>query len=129
MNGFTSFLKKFGQDALKVLTFGSVAAEIAAPVVAAYNPAVGALLSGTAQVVMGAEVAGASAVAAAPGTDTSAQKAALAVQAVAPMAAKFCQELNLSAPTQDQVAKFNNAIVAALNIFGVAEQAAQTPAA
>jgi len=129
-NGFTSFLKKFGQDALKVLTFGAVAAETAAPVVSTFNPAIGALLTGTAQIVMGAEVAGATAVATAPGTDTSAQKAALAVAGITPLAQKFAQELNLSTPTQEQVLKFNNAIVAALNIFGIAQEATQSaPAA
>ena len=121
-NSFLSFLKKVGQDVLKVITFGSVAAEVAAPVVSAFNPAIGALLTGSAQVILGAEVAGASAVAAAPGTDTSAQKAALAVQAITPMAQKFCQEMGLSAPTQQKVLDFNNAMVAALNIFGVAQQ-------
>lgn len=129
-NGFLSFLKKAGQDVLKIITIGSEAAVVAAPAVAAYNPAIGALLTGTAQIVMGAEVAGATAVAAAPGTDTSAQKAALAVQAITPLAQQFTKALNLSSPTQEQVLKFNNAVVEALNIFGIAQEENQSaPAA
>lgn len=129
MSGFVSFLKKAGQDILKVLAIGSEAAIVAAPAVAAYNPAMGTLLSSSGQIILGAEIAGASAVAAAPGTDTSAQKAALAVQAITPLAAEFTQKVGLPPATPDQVLKFNDALVAALNVFGVFQQSAQPAAA
>ncbi len=122
---FLSGLKKFGEETLKFITFGAVAAETAAPFVSAFNPAVGALLTGSAQAVMQAEVAGATTVASAPPTATGTQKAALAVQAIEPIAQQYTNALGLSAPTQAQVQKFNDLLVAALNVFGVAEQATE----
>ena len=127
-NGFTSFLKKFGQVALKVISLGAIGAEAAAPFLSVANPALGTLLTGSAQAILAAETAGAAATAAAPSTDTSAQKAALAVAAIEPLAQQFCKAAGLPAPTQAQVLAYNNAIVAALNVFGAAETAA-APAA
>jgi hypothetical protein len=124
-NGFLSFLKKFGQDALKVITLGAVAAETAAPAVTAANPAIGALLEGSAQILLAAETAGAAAEANAPSNATGPQKAALAVAGIEPLAQQFCQKLGLSVPTQEQVAQFNQYLVAALNVFGVVQQANQ----
>lgn len=121
---FLSGLKKFGEEALKFITFGDIAAATAAPFVSAFNPAVGALLTGSAQAVMQAEVAGATAVSSAPPTATGAQKAAIAVQAITPIANTYTKTLGLSAPTQEQVAKFNDLLVAALNVFGTAQQEA-----
>ena len=122
-SGFTSFLKKFGQIALKVITFGAEGAEAAAPFLAVANPALGTLLTGSAQAILAAQVAGEAAVANAPTADTNAQKAALAVQAIEPLAQEFCKAAGLPAPTQAQVMAYNNAIVAALNVFGAAETA------
>lgn len=126
-NAFTSFLKKFGQVALKVITFGAVGVEAAAPFIDVANPALGTLLAGSAQAILAAETAGAAAVANAPSADTGAQKAALAVTAITPLAENFCKAVGLPAPTQEQVLAYNNAIVAALNVFGAVEAA--TPAA
>lgn len=125
-NGFMSFLKKFGEAALKVITLGAVGAEAAAPFVAVANPSLGRLLTGSASAVLAAETAGAAAIAVAPAADTGAQKAALAVQAIEPLAQDFCKSVGLPAPTQSQVLAYNNALVAALNIFG-AVQAASAP--
>lgn len=122
-SGFTSFLKKFGQIALKVITFGAAGIEAAAPFLTVANPALGALLTGSAQAILAAETAGAAAVSSAPATDTGAQKAALAVTAITPMAEEFCKTVGLPAPTQAQVLAYNNALVAALNVFGEAEGA------
>lgn len=120
-NSFVSFLKKFGQDALKVITFGAVAAETAAPFVSAANPAIGALLGDAAQIILAAQTAGEAAVKAAPTADTGAQKAALAVAGIEPLAQQFCQKLGLATPTQTQVQQFNDYLVAALNVFGITQ--------
>lgn len=122
-NGFVSFLKKFGQDALKVITFGAVAAETAAPFVTAANPEIGALLGGAAQIILAAETAGAAAVKNAPSASTGTQKAALAVAGIEPLAEQFCQKLNLAKPSTDQVKQFTDYIVAGLNVFGIAQAA------
>ncbi|HEX5236144.1 MAG TPA: hypothetical protein VFW25_12535 [Silvibacterium sp.] len=121
MNKSVSFLEKFGKDALKVITFGAAGAEAAAPFVASVNPALGALLGGSAQIILAAETAGQAAVAAAPSADTGAQKAAIAVQGIAPLALQFTKQLGLSEPTQAQVQTFNNYMVAALKVFGVVQ--------
>jgi hypothetical protein len=125
-SGFLSFLKKAGQDILKVIGIGAKVAEEVAPEITAINPAVGTLLSTSAGIVLAAETAGQAAVAAAPTADTSAQKAALAVQGITPLAEKFCADLGLSAPTQEQVQEFNDHVVAALNVFGITEQVIQS---
>lgn len=125
-SGFISFLKKFGQDLLKVITFGAVAAKAAAPFVDVFNPALGTLLTGSATAILAAETAGAAAAANAPATDTGPQKAALAVAAITPLAEEFAKTLGLSSPTQAQILAFNNALVAALNAFGIDQVAAST---
>lgn len=133
-NGFISFLKKAGQDILKVITFGAEGASIVAPAISMYNPALGALLSGSATAVLTAEAAGATAVANAPSADNGAQKAALAITAITPLANQFAKSVGVSNPTEAQVQKFNDALVAALNAFGVVKEgvplaSTSTPAA
>ena len=126
-NGFLSFLKKFGQDMLKVITFGAIAAKDAAPMISAFNPALGSLLTSSATAILAAETAGAAAAANAPSTDTGAQKAALSIAAITPLAEKFATEVGISKPTEAQISAFNDALVAALNAFGVNPPTAQTP--
>jgi hypothetical protein len=123
-NEFESFLERAGRDILKVITMGAMAAKEAAPFVDLYNPAVGELLSQSATVILTAQTAGAAAAKNAPATDTNAQKAALAVAAIAPLAQQFAKAVGVSDPTEAQVLAFNNALVAALNAFGVAAPAA-----
>lgn len=120
--GFVSFLEKAGKDILKVITVGSEAAVLAAPAVSVYNPAIGQLLAGSATAILTAEVAGQSAVANAPAPDNGAQKAALAVTAITPLADQFAQTVGVSRPTETQILKFNDALVLALKAFGVAEE-------
>lgn len=118
-NGFLSFLKKAGQDILKVVTFGAIVAKDVAPFVDVYNSALGTLLSGSATAILAAEAAGQTAVNAAPSTANGAQKAALAITAITPLAEQFAKTVGVSNPTAEQIQNFNNALVAALNAFGV----------
>lgn len=127
---FLSGLKKFGQEALHILTLGAIAAETAAPLINEFAPGYGSLVTAGAQLVLSAETAGASIEKAAPGTDTSTQKAALVVSGLAPLCQQFCQKMGFSTPTAEQIQKFNDIIVAGLNVFGTVQaEAATTQAA
>lgn len=125
MNAFVSGLEKFGKAALKVITLGAVTAKEAAPIVSIFNPAIGALLTGSSSAILAAETAGAAAVAAAPNADVGAQKAALAISAITPIAEKFCSDAGLAKPSTTQIQQFNDLLVAALNVFGAVEEAAK----
>jgi hypothetical protein len=127
-NVFVSGLKKFGQEALKVITFGAIAAKDAAPFISMFNPLLGQLLNGTATAVLAAETAGAAAKANAPDASTSTQKAALVVTAITPLAEQFCQQAGFDKPTPAQVQQFSDYIVAGLNVFGTIKQDVQKPA-
>ena len=116
-NGFETFLSKTGKDLLKVITFGAVVVKDAAPFVALGDPALGSLLSGSADAILTAQAAGEAAVAAAPDTDNGEQKAALAITAITPLALSFAKAKGLPAPTAAQIKVFNDSLVAALNAF------------
>jgi len=121
-NKFETFLAKAGKVALEVITFGAVVAKDAAPFLAPFAPALATLLGGSATIIIAAESAGQAAVMGAPATDTSAQKAALAVTGITPLAEQFATQLGLPTPTPDQIQGFSNDLVSALNRF-------QTPTA
>jgi hypothetical protein len=127
-NKFETFLAKAGKVALKIITFGAIAAKDAAPFLAPFEPALATLLGGAASIIIAAESAGAGAISAAPTTDTSTQKAALAVSSITPLAEQFAKQLGLPTPTQDQIQGFSNDLVSALNRFQ-APTTTLTPAA
>lgn len=118
-NGFVTFLEKAGKDILKVITLGAIAAKDVAPIVSLADPALGALINGTAAAILTAEATGSAAAATAPSTDTGAQKAALVISSIEPLALEFAKSQGLPQPTQAQLQKWVDGFVAALNAFEV----------
>lgn len=114
-----SFLKKLGHVALQILTFGAIAAKDAAPIIAIWNPMLATLITTTAQQIILAEAAGANAANNAPSGTTGAAKAALVIAAIEPLAVQVAKQYGLANPSQEQLQKFVDGIVASLNAFGV----------
>lgn len=114
-----SFLKKLGTVLLKIITFGAIAGEDAAPFLAIANPAYAALLTAASSAILSAEAAGTSAVAGAPAGDTSAQKLAIVLATITPQVAAFAKTVGISDPSEAQITAFVNSLVAAFNAFQV----------
>ena len=122
-----SFLKKLGHVAVSILTFGAIVAKDAAPIVSIFSPALASLLATTAQQIILAEAAGTTAAEQAPSGDTGAQKAALVIAAIEPLAVQVAKGYGIDNPSQAQLKAFVDGIVASLNAFGV--DLNKTPAA
>lgn len=116
-----NFLKSLGHIALKVVTFGAYAAKDAAPILAlVFGPEFAALVSGTASAIITAEATGAAAAAngAAQG-DNGAQKAALVVASIQPLALQYAKTLGVPEPTQEQLKGWTDGFVSAFNALGL----------
>lgn len=114
-----TFLKKLGSLALTILTFGAIGLKDAAPIISIFDPTLGALMNATATQIVAAEAAGTSAATSAPATDNGAQKLALVVTAIEPLALEMAQKYGISNPTQTQLEGWVNGFVLAFNALGV----------
>jgi hypothetical protein len=119
-----SVLDKIGEDAKEVFGFLSSAKGQAA--LAAGEGIVEAIVPGTAGAITLAntwlmEIIKTQTLATSAGAEagSSTQKAALAIQAVAPQALQFAQVNGLPAPTAAKLQAANDALVAFLNAFSV----------
>jgi hypothetical protein len=116
-----NFLKSLGHIVLKVITFGAYAAKDAAPILALiFGPAFSALVTGTATAIITAEATGAAAAqAGADAGANGAQKAALVIASIEPLALQYAKTLGVPNPTQAQLQGWTDGFVAAFNALGL----------
>jgi hypothetical protein len=115
-----TFLKQLGLVALKIITFGAIAAKDAAPIVGlVFGPEFQSLVSGTSSAIITAEATGATALANAGSSTNGAQKAALVISSIEPLALKYAQAVGAPAPTQEQLKGWTDGFVQAFNALGI----------
>lgn len=116
-----NFLKSLGHIALKIVTFGAYAAKDAVPILSlVFGPGLSALVNATATAVITAEATGAAAAAAgAAQGDNGAQKAALVIASIEPLAMQYAQTLGVPNPTQEQLKGWTDGFVSAFNALGL----------
>lgn len=127
-----NFLKGLGHVLLKVITFGAIAAKDVSPLVSlAFGPALGALVNGTATAIITAEATGQIALGDAPAGSNGAQKAALVISSIEPLAIQLAASLGAPAPTQEGLKAWTDGFVAAFNGLGIdlTKATAASPAA
>lgn len=122
------FKDKFDPTAAKVLQVGTVAAEIAAPVIDVAVPGIAGLYNTTLQLAIQAQAVGQQAAASA---STGPAKLSAVVSALTPIAIPYLKSLGVSNPTQAQIEAYVNSVVAGLKVFEVVTtpQSSAVPAA
>lgn len=121
MASFKTFLDALAKDTLKMIGIAEPIAEAAEPIIAVAAPAILPLYNLTINLIKNVEAVG---VAAGTSTGTGAQKMALVVQDLEPIAVQYLASLGVSAPTTAQVQAYAQAIYDSLTAFSALSTAA-----
>lgn len=122
LSKFKSILEKVGEVSLKVLHIGETAAVVASPIISAtFGPAIGALVSNTAQDVLVAEQAAN----AAGMQKAGAQKAQAVVQSLASSLPGIEKDFGITVPQEKQ----SDFVQAIFNLTGLISQVVPAEAA